>query len=223
MEARSSSRLPVLIYAKAPRPGRVKTRLAAERGDDLAVRVATLLLHDTVERVASIDTLEPILALDDTTWNPAFHPDVRRLAQGSGDLSDRLQRTLSQAAGARGAVALGADTAVVPPAVWALVHDALVAGRGALGPAADGGFYLLALPSVPADLFRGVPWSSPRTATSMEGALQREGIDVARLPGSFDIDTVADAQRLVRLTPGTPGVARRTQHHLREVLRTADF
>lgn len=186
----------ILVVAKAPIRGRVKTRLAATVGPDRALALAAAFLADTMVLVDRVDGARGVLATTDgfqvpgswTVWD-----------QGGGDLGERLDRLARRALqDAPWVVLLGADSPGLPLALLRAACDAAAAGRAALIPAADGGFVALALPACPPGLFDGIPWSTAGTGAAMAAACARAGLDVVELPAWFDVDEEADLDRLRR-------------------------
>src|SRR5271154_5202135 len=106
--------LPVYVFAKAPVPGRVKTRLVPAVGVEGAARLARALLEDTLEALLSSGRAAPVLAVDEVE---AFRGrGLPLVEQGTGDLGERLERVLGRGlTRARAVVAVGSDTPGFPP------------------------------------------------------------------------------------------------------------
>src|SRR5262249_38779430 len=136
------------LYAKRPDAGRVKTRLAAETSPGWAAAVADAFLRDTADRLAA--SADRRFLVHDP---PAATPLFAELAggrydlepQGPGDLGRRLAAFTARRfeAGAAAVVLVGADSPTVPPAFVERAFEELRAANVVLGPAADGGYYLL--------------------------------------------------------------------------------
>jgi len=185
----------LLVIAKEPRPGRVKTRLTPPFTPEEAASLAEASLADTLETVAATPATRRILVLDGEPgpWLPAGFDVVR---QCGGGLDERLADAFARCAGP--ALLIGMDTPQVTPEL--LTAD--WAGCDAyFGPAEDGGFWALGLAAPDPALLRGVPMSTPLT-----GAVQRErlvgaGLRVRDLPPLRDVDTAADAEAVAALAP----------------------
>lgn len=188
----------IVLFAKAPRAGRVKTRLAATHGDDFAVALARASLLDTWSTIPSHG--EPLLAWDGALDDVPLELDARVVPQGDGDLGARLERVLRDALSSpttvEWVIALGSDSPGLPRQLLTSAIAALATHDAAIGPAEDGGFYLLALRLVPFDAFAGVPWSTDRTCAATIAALRANGLRVQELPSWFDVDVAADVERL---------------------------
>ena len=179
----------VLVMAKAPVPGRVKTRLCPPCTPTGAAALAEAALADTLEAVMASGADRRVLALDGAPgpWLPAGFQVV---AQCGGNFDRRLTHAWSEAGGP--GIQIGMDT---PQVTAALLDDALAAldaADAALGYAADGGWWAIGLRRPHLGAFHGVPMSTARTGRAQEARLRSLGLDVALLPTLADLDTVAD-------------------------------
>jgi hypothetical protein len=206
------------VFAKAPRPGRVKTRLAATIGDDPAAELAAAFLADTWASVVRLPWARPIAALDSAA-SPALLAGMRRVEvwrQGPGDLGARIERVLRRALrGLPLAIALGADTPGLPRQLLERARAELRACDAVLGPARDGGFYLLGMRRCPPGILRDLPWSRFDTFVRTRERLLERGLTVSVLPRWFDVDRAADLARLRALLEAGEIRATRTARVLR--------
>ena len=108
------------------------------------------------------------------------------------------------------------DTPQLTPALLSAGQAAVAAGRAALGPAVDGGYWGIGLPAPDPRAFAGVPMSTGATGAAQHAALERLGLDVAALPALRDVDTIADARAVAAGAPGTRFAARLAALDLRE-------
>ena len=183
----------VLLFAKAPVAGRVKTRLAAEYGEEIVVRLHEAFVLDVAARAASRYAIELYTDVETDAWPELVCP---RGVQSQGDLGDRLFTALSESLARdwdRVAV-LGTDAPDLPESHIAelFVPDADVC----LGPAADGGFWGIACGRVEEGMFEGVPWSSQQTLAATESACRKCGLSVAHAPPWADVDVADDLARV---------------------------
>lgn len=201
----------VALFGKAPVAGRVKTRLTPPLTPDEAAGIARASLEDTLRRfprrVPATWTLFLDGDADPTIEAHASAAGVRLLPQGSGDLGERLARafTLLRDEGAARVVAVGTDSPTLDPA-W--IGDGLAALREsdvAIGPADDGGYYLIgAGPRVDvAALFRAIPWSTAAVARVTGERAAALGLAAATLPEWYDLDDAAALRRAA----GDPALA----------------
>lgn len=188
------TRTPVIVMAKAPRPGRVKTRLAVSLGADAAARLARAFLQDTWHAVSSLPWATPVLAGD----SPDMGVDGATVwPQGEGDLGERLERVLSRALeDGTAAIVIGGDTPGLPVERFEWAREALTHADAVVGPSDDGGFHLLGLRRCAPGTLRGLPWSDPRTHDATCARLRARGMKVSELPGWFDVDEEVDLDRL---------------------------
>jgi glycosyltransferase A (GT-A) superfamily protein (DUF2064 family) len=194
----------LLLFAKAPRPGRVKTRLAAEIdaaggvGAQVAVSVARALLADALAATRGLAGVETVLA-GSGDWAGEELGGVACWEQGEGGLGERVTRMLAAGCvGAEGALAVGADTVGIDRSAVLDAAARVRSGRPVLGRAEDGGFWLLGVPSCPEGLLDGVPWSAPTTADATASRLDAAwgGHDEVAL--GWDLDRLSDLARVAR-------------------------
>ena len=182
----------ICIFAKPAVAGQVKTRLAAALGADAAAQLARAFLEDTIDSVQALTWARAALA----TTAPV-EGDLPVLLQGEGDLGSRIERVLRAALQrAPVAMAIGADAPALPSRLLESARAALQDADVAIGPAEDGGFYLLALRRCPEGLLRDVPWSSAETLRATVERLHSFGLRARILEPWFDVDRVEDLERL---------------------------
>jgi rSAM/selenodomain-associated transferase 1 len=192
----------VLVVAKAPEPGRSKTRLCPPCTPDQAAGLALAALADTLAAVAACGADERILALDGRPgeWLPA---GFRVIPQRGRSLQKRLANAWADAGGP--GLQIGMDT----PQLRAgdLDHglaELMTPGTDAvLGPAVDGGWWAIGLHHPHPDLFRGVPFSVPSTGARQRARLVELGLRVRDLAPQRDVDTFADARLVAGAAPHT--------------------
>lgn len=184
----------LLLFTKPAREGRVKTRLIGDLTAAEAAALHSAFLDDLVDRLRDGDfELQLAWALDADDELPAGG-----IRQQGDDLGERLYRALSEASRDGSSVmAVGSDH---PTLRLAMIHEAFERlERGAevvLGPAEDGGYYLIALrpDAVDPGLFRDIPWSTGRVLSE---TLERcRELAVELLPPASDVDTPEDLRRL---------------------------
>ncbi|MEU4876505.1 DUF2064 domain-containing protein [Streptomyces sp. NPDC021608] len=182
--------LTLLVVAKQPLPGRVKTRLTPPYTPHEAAALAEAALTDTLHAVLRTPARRRVLVLDGSPgdWLP---PGVEIAPQAAGGLDERIAAAFELCDGP--ALLVGMDTPQLTPDLLAGVgHD----GHDAwFGPAADGGFWALGLaePARAGALVRGVEMSTERTGAVQRRRLVEAGLSVAQLPTLRDVDTAADA------------------------------
>lgn len=205
----------VIVIAKEPVPGRVKTRLTPPFTPEQAAALAEAALADTLDAVAAAPVARRVLALAGAP-GPWLPPGFEVIAQRGGGLDERLACAFDDAArddAARddgGGAALpmlliGMDTPQVTPGLLAAAARPLVSSTAdaVFGPAADGGYWLLGLRAPDRSLLLGVPMSRPDTGRAQLARLAAGGLRVAMLPELTDVDDVEDAERVAADVPGS--------------------
>jgi rSAM/selenodomain-associated transferase 1 len=189
------------VFARAPQLGRVKTRLAADVGNAAAL-AAYLELGRTcwheVTMARRLTAARAILAFtpsDAEESMAAWLPGADAyLPQCAGDLGARMRHALERetAAGARRILTIGTDCPTLSAATIVVAFDSLRDADVVIGPATDGGYYLIGVREPHEVLFRDVPWSSDRTlAVTLERAGEA-GLSVRLLEKLSDVDTLSD-------------------------------
>ncbi|UYB43469.1 DUF2064 domain-containing protein [Streptomyces sp. Je 1-4] len=197
MSARLTDTL--LVIAKEPVPGRVKTRLTPPYTPQEAAALAEAALADTLHTVLRAPVRRRVLVLDGVPgpWLPSGFDIV---SQGAGGLDERIAAAFGHCD--RGpALLVGMDT---PQLTTDLLTWVGRDGTDAwLGPAADGGFWALGFadPARAAALVRGVPMSTDRTGAIQRRRLAEAGLSVSDLPVLRDVDTAADAAEVAACCP----------------------
>lgn len=184
----------LLVIAKEPRPGRVKTRLTPPFTPEEAAALAEASLADTLDAVARTPARRRVLVLEGAP-GPWLPPGFEVVRQCPGGLDERLAAAFAGCEGP--ALLVGMDTPQVTPELLTVDFADCDAY---FGPAEDGGFWALGLAEPDPSLLRGVPMSTPRT-----GAVQRArlaGLRVRDLPRLRDVDTAYDAELVAKAAPG---------------------
>ncbi|MED7925211.1 TIGR04282 family arsenosugar biosynthesis glycosyltransferase [Nonomuraea sp. LP-02] len=194
----------LLVIAKEPVPGRVKTRLTPPFSPEQAAVLAEAALRDSLRAVAATPAAQRVLALDGLpgSWLPQGLVVIPQRGEG---LDERLAAAFSDAHRLRPGpvVLIGMDTPQVTPALLEEAGAALTEHDAVYGPAADGGFWLLGLRRPDPALLLGVPMSRPDTGKLQLDRLERAGLSVRLLPELTDVDTAADAATVAGQAPGS--------------------
>lgn len=195
----------IVMMVKAPRAGLVKTRLVPQVS---AVEAAELSACFALDVLACALRVAPWVIVayappDGRAALEALLPAAGRLfwhEQRGADLGARLDGAIRHAfdAGFAPVLVVGADSPTLPPEFIEKARDALAVGQAdiALGPTADGGYYLIGLREPVPNLFQNVDWSTPRVFEQTARNAARAGLRLQTLPLWYDVDTLADLQRL---------------------------
>lgn len=188
----------LIVMARWPAPGRCKRRLAQSLGAERAARIQAGLTAHTLavaRRVRGQLDLELVLAVDGLggrggrRWAQALGAD-RGLLQGAGGLGVRMQRQFRRAAGegARRVVLIGSDLPQLECRDLVAAFTALHHHPAVLGPARDGGYWLIGLRRPDARLMDGIAWGTPRVLEQTLAVLARQGQEPALLALRTDLD-----------------------------------
>jgi rSAM/selenodomain-associated transferase 1 len=189
----------VVVYGRRPVPGEVKTRLAAELGNATAARLYDELLRHALEVATSVDP-EAILALASPAgdgWMP--DPPVRTELQVEGDLGERMAETFRSrfAEACTEVVLIGSDCALLRAAHLRDAFKGLRSASVVLGPALDGGYWMVGQRAPGHDLFRDVPWSSTNTLEVTRQRLLELSVPWSETATLADVDTLEDLERFL--------------------------
>ena len=196
----------IVVIAKEPYPGRVKTRLTPPFTPVQAAELASASLSDTLAAVARTTVARRVLALEGAPgrWLPRGFDVIGQRGHG---LDERIAWALTDARVTLPlpVVLIGMDTPQVTPELLAAAAGPLVdrTADATFGLAEDGGFWLLGLREVDPGLILGVPMSQPDTGPRQLARLRQAGLRVTMLPELTDVDTVREAERVAAVTPGS--------------------
>ena len=192
----------LVVFVRAPRAGAVKTRLARKIGDNAACHAYQKLVHAVLNRIDPIRDVQLRYSPDDA--ESEVHPWLRRSwtlsPQGSGDLGERLTRAFAEsfAEGARRVVIIGSDCP------WLSDGDIEEAWKGlerhdlVLGPAKDGGYWLVGLREPKPEVFKGISWSTETVLAQTLEQARAGGLEFRLLRELSDVDTLGDWYAFLR-------------------------
>jgi rSAM/selenodomain-associated transferase 1 len=206
----------LILFARSPRLGEVKTRLAPPLtpGESLALHKAMLV--DQIAFVASLvgpGRTGELCA--DGPWPtdggvPALPTSMPRTLQAGGDLGRRMDAALARghAAGAQRIAIIGTDAPTLPARIVEEAFTRLRDGADAVvTPAPDGGYALIATAGRFPALFRGIPWGTDAVLTATRRRAQDAGVQLDETEGWADVDRIEDLPRLLSETERDPGRA----------------
>lgn len=191
-----------MLLAKRPRAHRAKRRLAASLGPARARLIAKAFLLDTVAIMSRVSRRRLIAFAPPSAaeWFARLDGGARLVAQPRASFGSRLRAALAAglAEGDRVAV-IGMDSPTLPSTIIERAFRALERADCVLGPARDGGYYLIgASAPLPLSLFRAMPWSTSRVLRETLARARAAGVRVALLPAWYDVDDAAGLARLRR-------------------------
>jgi hypothetical protein len=187
----------MILFAKAPVAGRVKTRLAAEIGVRRAAELHRAFVTDSLAKLKEFTNVADLQLHTDVPTDAWSELDVAREVQTPGGLQLKLLHALGHglAAGRPQVIIFGSDSPTLPQA-----HVRRLLGSTAdvaLGPCEDGGYYAIACRRVHPDMFAGVAWSTPDALEQTERAARACGLSVERGDLWYDVDGPEDLARLM--------------------------
>lgn len=219
----------LIIFAREPLPGRVKSRLAADVGDEAAVELYEAMLLDVLEISRGLTGIESVVFWDCAAeslplLSERFGCQSRR--QADGDLGQRMQAAFAEmfSAGFESCCIIGSDAPDLPPDCIKRAFEILESGQSyvVFGPSSDGGYYLLGLKQIFPQLFREITWSSPFVLQQSLTAAQAAGAVPALLPVWHDIDTRQDLNSFL-IRSARLCTANRTSIRASALYREADY
>ena len=183
----------LVVLAKAPVAGRVKTRLCPPLSLEQAAAVASAALADTLTAALQVQVRRHVVVLD---GDPAGHipPGFEVLHQRGDGLDERLAAAYEDvfASSSLPVLLIGMDTPQLTPNLLTYAARTLAGGSPVLGHAEDGGWWAIGLPEADRAIFLGVPMSSDRTGRLQEARMRERGLAPVLLPVLRDIDQVPD-------------------------------
>lgn len=198
----SDTPTPLYLFAKSPVPGKVKTRMQTHLSAASCAALALEMLFHSVENVTSYWPGALVLCVTPSCDDPNFRKISKRyncdvIQQIDADLGDRMMHVLEQGISVSGAaVVMGCDVPQISDRILVQASTCLQAGENVIGPAEDGGFYLLGLQSPCPELFNGISWGGNKVLDEVLLRAELLGISLKKLPVLRDIDRWEDLKWL---------------------------
>jgi hypothetical protein len=192
----------VVVMAKRPVPGRTKTRLCPPLTPLEAAELYEALLRDTMELVSGLRGVDMAVAVSPRSavglMGRLVPHGARMLAVEGADIGECLRSATEQlfAEGFTRVVAVNSDGPTLPAEYIERAVEWLTNSDVVLGPAEDGGYYLIGLRQKQPGLFTDIAWSSSRVAAQTLERAVALGLTAAKLPSWYDVDTPAELERL---------------------------
>lgn len=219
---RNRDRIALAVMARAPTDEQSKTRLLSALGADAGANLRRAILLDTLEVVRQVSAVERVILFAPTMAEAEFKnltggagTAVSLIAQRGDGLGERLENAFADlfAREYTGVLVIGSDLPTLPPAHVESAISALTeqVDPVVLGPALDGGYYLIGLRKNHPELFRGIPWSTDAVCDTTADIATRGGLTVSLAPAWYDIDSVDDLHRVVEAPDHNSAQGRRTR------------
>lgn len=189
----------IILLAKEPLPGKVKTRLCPPCSPEQAARLASAAIEDTVAAIEATG-VDAVAAFDGnpSAYVPASFGGIEQRGKG---LAERLASAFEDVGAP--AVLVGMDTPQLSPALLVSAIERLETCDAVLGPTLDGGYWLIGFRRLDQRAFEGVPMSTERTYGSQLARLEQLGLSCAILPVLRDVDNFSDAAAVSRSIPNS--------------------
>jgi len=212
----------VIVMAKRPIPGRVKTRLTTEYTPHQAAQAHAAMLQCVLTRLAAHLPGQHYLALDNQTAPPQqvidptldyqLPDNFTEIDQGTGDLGDRITHVW-KSINPVPVVFFGVDSPDIPAETLASLWDNLAPADAAIGPVDDGGYWCLAAKRLPPPLLADIDWGTPAVYHQTHQAAKNAGLNLLDLAPWHDVDDPADLLALQYRIKQThePALARLSQ------------
>jgi uncharacterized protein len=219
----------LIIFAKEPLPGQVKTRLSPLLSPQEAAQLYHSFCLDILEEMAQVPAVRLAVAFSPSGAQLLFRrltpPGTDLFPQEGADLGERMAQAFARsfAAGFGPVILMGSDVPDLPVALVSEAREVLAAGQAqvVLGPCPDGGYYLVGLTEPQPRLFQGPTWSSSTVLTDTLSLARQLGLRVHLLPPWADIDTCDDLRTFLNLPHPAPQPGWRTCEQARRLLGLA--
>lgn len=192
----------IIVFQKNPQPGKVKTRLAAGLGEEAAYKIYLLLLERTFKELATFDSAVIVYYSDFLPETNSFTGRLERIQRGQ-DLGERMKNAFEEtfSMGYEKVVIIGTDCPELTSSHLIKAFQKLDKSELVIGPAADGGYYLLGMKTYCANLFHQIEWSTSKVLNQTLQKASDCGLSVSFLPILHDIDKKEDWIRFVNENP----------------------
>ena len=212
----------LVIFAKAPIPGDVKTRLCPPLDHDEAASLHGTLVLDAVERAKGLPGASLYVAGAPDLAHPFFKVmegryGAKLLAQRGPDLGSRMRWAMQDAfeQGAQEVLLTGTDLPTLPRAHLMEALTFIKRYDVVLGPTADSGYYLIGLRKMVPVLFEGIAWSTASVLAETKKKIAQAGLSLGLLPECRDLDTLEDLKVFIGLCGKDRAMTKRTEGALR--------
>lgn len=189
----------IILFVRHPEKGKVKTRLAKEIGDDAALQVYQNLLQHTHSVTCNLACDKFVFYTDEIIEKDSWeNGSYFKRAQRGNDLGERMLNAFSElfSLNYKKVIIIGSDCPGLSSALIQLAFKALDTSNAVLGPAADGGYYLLGLTQLVEELFKNKTWSTDTVLKETIGDLINKKLSYSMLQVLQDIDTKEDLSNI---------------------------
>lgn len=199
-----STDIPLLLFAKAPIAGKVKTRLQTHCTPTQCAEIAQILLHESIKKISRYWPGKIYLSLwldKEHAFIKAMHDQyaIELTDQCAGDLGAKMQHAF-ESYGYSAAV-MGADAPHIKPQELARAYDLLQQGKSAIGISEDGGYYLLGLSQPAPQLFTNMAWGTDQVLSETLNRAKQSKLELTHLDSLHDVDEWPDLLQAAKQIP----------------------
>ena len=186
----------VVLFARDPVLGKVKTRLSPFLNDETILQLYTCFLHDSLDKIRQVENADLFIGISPSNQSGFFTgmpgSDMRIFVQEGKELGDKMRRAIQDrfAEGYERVVIIGSDSPSLPVSY---IERALASDKDmVLGPSTDGGYYLIGMKGALTEVFEGVTWGTEKVLQETCDHLVQNGVPLELLPVWYDIDSPED-------------------------------
>ena len=190
----------VILFARDPILGQVKTRLSSSLDDETILRLYICFLEDSLEKIRLVDNADCFVGISPSSLSGFFNgiegSDTRLFNQQGKDLGDKMRQAFVDrfADGYKKVVIIGSDSPSLPVSY---INEALTSDKDLmLGPSTDGGYYLIAMTGKVSEVFDGVAWGTGHVLDETLDRVKKAGVSLELLPVWYDVDLPEDLKFL---------------------------
>jgi len=188
----------VILFARDPVLGQVKTRLSPFLDDETILALYTCFLHDSLDKIRQVRGADLFVGVAPSSQSGFFTgnlgSEIHLFVQEGEELGDKMCRAMQDrlAEGYERVVIIGSDSPSLPVSY---IEQALLSDKDlVLGPSTDGGYYLIGMREKVVEVFDGVSWGTEKVLQETCAHLQKEGAQLELLPVWYDVDTLEDLE-----------------------------
>lgn len=193
----------IVMFSKAPEPGKVKTRLATHMSDIEAASFHEAFVLDTLDTLAVIEDAKIYIACHPDKEHLFFKEieesfDIKIFNQRGDDLGERMKNAFHylRKMGHKEILVIGSDSPTLPAEILNEAFDSLKKDELVVGPSLDGGYYLIGISGKIPDLFAGIEWGTDKVFDETLKRAKESNLNFALLPFWYDIDTINELRFL---------------------------
>ena len=190
----------VILFARDPILGQVKTRLSSSFNDETILRLYTCFVEDSLEKIRQVDNADCFVGISPSNISGFFNgiedSDTRLFIQQGKDLGDKMRQAFVDrfSDGYKKVVIIGSDSPSLPVSY---INKALNSDKDLiLGPSTDGGYYLIAMTGKVSEVFDGIAWGTEQVLNETLNRVKKAGVSLELLPVWYDVDFPEDLKFL---------------------------